>query len=672
LIAREIASGVVGGMEGRNLSLYHNERGASTRSGRRDLLDRFGFRKTLVSGISSVKTSLGKRPFIHVFLTACITALVVVTSVYFARYKLATVFRVWDDEGYMLLSLRSYLAGHPLYSETFTQYGPFHFFAQSLTFRLLHLPVTHDAGRLVTLLDWILAAGLCGAFVYRMSRNLLFSSSAFAGCVLLGVVLANEPGHPQQMILPLFMLAAFLCPGPASQSNSLRLFCLAAIGIALLFTKINIGVFYMAALAHTCAVLLPPGIVRRAILVLAVLSAALLPYALMRSTLPEVGPHWILATLCLIAVFATGSFVRVTAALSWRTVLWGFAGAGITAAVIVAITLIQGVSPHWLLTGVVLDPSRHPQVFLRPLSIPHRALGHIILLLFGCTVIACLSVRGHLNKSALVAALPCLAGILALIFVFESQALRTLSLLPLGLIPSAGRDWRSSFPKLFLTDLAATQFLGTYPVAGSQVAIAASPVLLWGFLCLIDGSPGLLNLLRALVPASKDELLEVAGVLILLFVAVGAHDEGFRPFHYSFPASNLAGMHSVHLPPEVEARYESLVRNVRVNCDLLFSMPGMGSFNFWSAVPTPDDTNHNGWIQGVSAERQHRILQILQAHPRACVITNAKLLKFWNTSAKSIAASSLAVYIQDKLPVVARRGDYEVHASPGRNAAWNY
>jgi hypothetical protein len=61
-----------------------------------------------------------------------ITLLLVVgvLGVSFALSQLLTVFHQYDDEGYLLLSLKNYLDGGPLYTDTFTQYGPFYYFAQ--------------------------------------------------------------------------------------------------------------------------------------------------------------------------------------------------------------------------------------------------------------------------------------------------------------------------------------------------------------------------------------------------------------------------------------------------------------------------------------------------------------------------------------------------------------
>lgn len=578
-----------------------------------------------------------------------------------------------------MLSLRGYLEGHPLYSQTYTQYGPFHFFIQGLTFRLLHLPMTHDAGRLVTFLDWMLAAALGGGFVYRMSRNLLLASSAFASFAVLGAVLAKEPGHPQQTILPLFLLAALVVPGPESRFNHLRLLCLAAIGSALVFVKINFGVFYLFALAHACLTLLPQSRLRHAALACSLAGAALLPYALMHSTLAHVRHFYFFATPCLLATFAISSMLRPALPLPWRTIAWCLGGGLLAAGAIVTAAILQGISPRWLLTGVVLDPARHPHVYLTPWVIRREILAAMLLFLGGSTAVAWLSLRGRLKAYAdLIQALPGAAGMLAAVLLLSARlgvtgeqqnAAWALCLLPLGMIGTAGGDGRAWFPRVFLAGLAATEFLGAYPVAGSQVAIGAAPALLWAFVCIIDGGPGLAAALRRLGPIGKDVLVRATPLVLLAACAMGAWLAGFRSFQYPGPSSKLAGMHSLHLKPAVERRYEFLTASVRANCDLLFSMPGMGSFNFWSGLPMPDGNTVGVWLQVMSQEKQGRILKILQGDPRACVISNAEVLEDWHTTPETIAESPLAQYIL-RMPVVAESGQFQVHAALRRDPPW--
>jgi hypothetical protein len=591
-------------------------------------------------------------------------------GVWFARHTLGTTFRVWDDEGYMLLSLRSYLQGHPLYSETYTQYGPFQFLAQAFSFWILHLPVTHDSGRLVTLVDWMLSAAIGAAFVYGISRNLLLAATATECCVVLAHVLANEPGHPQQIVLPLFMLSAALTAWVGSKSGNLVLFLLGAIGSALLLTKINLGIFYFVALAHTCVVLLPRSGIRTACLGILFAGATVLPYALMHANLTGVRGYCVAAALCVIATFGCGSLVESKSQLPWRGVVWAGIGSVMTAVVITIITLSQGVSGKSMLAGVLFEPIRHPHVFLIPLHFSKVAVARTVLAV-GCTsMLAWLAIRGRPDAYRdWTGILQCIAGFIAVILIVTSHLTWAIPFLPMTLASTTrtGRRWQELLPRLFLADLAAMQFLGAYPVAGSQVAIAASPLLLCAFICIADGSEGPALKFRRLNEFGKYLILRSMTAALILFVAGTAWLNWFRP---AYSGSSLIGAASLHLAPDIEARYQFLANNVRNNCDVLFTMPGMGSFNFWSGAPSPDASNATAWIQLLGSGQQHRILQILQNHSHACVIYNRDLVRFWQTPQASIVASPLSAYILNNMPTVIERDGYEIRVHPQRRRGW--
>src|SRR5215469_3788508 len=86
----------------------------------------------------------------------------------FAVRRMSTTFASYDDEGYMLLSLSHYFAGEHLYDQVFSQYGPFYFQAQAAIFRLFNLPVTHDAGRMITLAYCCVASCLAGVLITKV------------------------------------------------------------------------------------------------------------------------------------------------------------------------------------------------------------------------------------------------------------------------------------------------------------------------------------------------------------------------------------------------------------------------------------------------------------------------------------------------------------------------
>ncbi|MBX3751637.1 MAG: hypothetical protein KF897_16280, partial [Opitutaceae bacterium] len=207
-----------------------------------------------------------------------------------AALAMFSAFMFYDDEGYVLLSLRNYAEHGGLYREVYTQYGPFPF----VLYHLLHLaglPFTHVAGRLVTLAAWAGVALGCAAVVWQAARSFLTTLAVLAGAFLYLWIMVSEPTHPGSLIALLVALAAVLgyrCL--ARGRNEAWAALVGAIAGALVLTKINVGGFVvLAALAwialhHTSAGLrrwAPWGVAAGGVLV---------PLALMR---PVLGLDWV-------------------------------------------------------------------------------------------------------------------------------------------------------------------------------------------------------------------------------------------------------------------------------------------------------------------------------------------------------------------------------------------
>src|SRR5438552_80089 len=150
-----------------------------------------------------------------------------------------------------MISVRGYLAGHPLFREVYTQYGPFFFLTRRALYALLHLPVSHDANRLIALGEWLVAAGLCGAVGARLTRSrwmgLLAAGLAFVHLE----VFVKEPGHPQELCMILVALALVL---GTLERRRIGFAGMGVVCAALATTKVNIAVYLL--LAITLALLL--------------------------------------------------------------------------------------------------------------------------------------------------------------------------------------------------------------------------------------------------------------------------------------------------------------------------------------------------------------------------------------------------------------------------------
>jgi len=82
-------------------------------------------------------------------------------------------------------------------------------------------------------------------------------------------------------------------------------------------------------------------------------------------------------------------------------------------------------------------------------------------------------------RSDWIGLLRCVLGLCSIYLLAANPGFIQLILpfLPLGLMPVRGRDWQPAdvFPRVFVTSLAAMQFLEAYPVAGSRWASRPRP-----------------------------------------------------------------------------------------------------------------------------------------------------------------------------------------------------
>jgi hypothetical protein len=598
----------------------------------------------------------------------------------FGRYVLATPAFISDDEGALLLAVKHYFAGEHLYTQVTSHHGPFYYIAQKAVFGLLRLPVTYDAGRLVAYIYWVLSSVLGGVFIYRLLKSVTLASTACLAIMWLERVLAFEPNHPEEVVLVLLMAGCLVSvnPGP------MALMLLGAIGAALAFTKINIGILFLAAALIASVCVLPAGRLRNIggkVLIAAMVAG---PMVLMHHFLSTWARGFcLMGILTGVSVVLAGMRAEVFSRERMRALQYIAVGALAAAILIILETTVEGLPLSGLLYGVVLGPLRHPEVFSIPFVVTKKMALLGVVLSLGMAGLYWYPERRR--RSDWIGALKCLAGILVVgIWVKRNIAYTSppsfsfafapaYALLPVVLLPKMGARWTLSeyFPRIFVTALAAMQMLQAYPVAGSQVSIGAAPFLLWGFVCIHDGADGLVTFF----PSAKNWHVRVSassviGGIVAVVVAAAMLRRGIWHQHYPFPASSLAGSASLHLPRSLELEYEALTRDVQTNCQILFTMPGMGHFNFWSGVPTPDGFNMDAWMKGVPVEQQQHTLQILENNPSACVIYRPFMMGVWGVPDGGIDTLPLARYILHDMPTVFASGGYEIHVSPDRRAPW--
>jgi hypothetical protein len=557
-----------------------------------------------------------------------------------AGQMIFSTFMYYDDEGYVLLSLRNFAAHGGLYRDVYTQYGPFPYVIY-YALHALGLPLTHTAGRLLTLAAWSGTALLCAALVRQATRSLVSSLAVLASVFLYLWVMASEPTHPGGMITVLTVALATLGYYWISTGRIHAWAIAVGAGVAtLVLTKINVGAF--AALSMIAWVLLHHrnNVVRRWAPWILVVGGALLPFALMRPLLDTAWVQIYAVVFACSAIAAIAAAARAPEArVGWSPLGWGALGAGVVAAVVLGVVFARGTTPADLLDGVLLGPLRLPKSF----SLWYRwppAIAYVALVSLAACVAACwLRRRGTAFVEVVVAVLRIAAtvGLVSalcrfptispdnLVFAFAMPCL-WLFLWPLpdenG--SAAARTWVGL---LFLG-----QCLHPFPVAGSQIA--------WGtVLALPLAALGAWNAAAWLgerFSRSKSRGWRAEILALRLAVASFAVLMGWRLAevgnrYYDGSDLELPGAESLRLPSDATALFRVLTLNATVHGDMLFSEPGMFSLNLWSGLPTPTLANVTHWFSLLNPARQQAIIRELEAHPRACVIVQRDHVKFLNS-----------------------------------------
>jgi hypothetical protein len=541
-------------------------------------------------------------------------------------------FMIHDDEGYVLIGLKNFSEHGRLYDGVFTQYGPVPFLYYDGWHRLLDWPVTNLFGRTFTLLHWVVAAFASGLIAWRLSQR--YWTALFTLVAVFGYLwqMTWEPPHPGGLIALVTAVSLSAAIEALSRGRTaLATFVLGLAGAALLLTKINVGLLWIC----SAGAFLLLGTARRGAW-LAGAGLAVLPFILMRPLLSE---SWALnlavmfalsgATVCALVTTETSPVIRPR---DWLAAAGGFAG---LAAVIIVAILARGTSLRGLLNGVLLDPLRHPLNFHFGFPWPPIAwltLGTAVVVtglwlgrpdirsrlavgVAGLRLVALGGFAWHAQTWLTVHSAP---GLISL-----ALPLTPLFLLPLGEVPAGDRR-RPAAALLALVGLG--QVLHAYPVAGTQMA--------WGsFLLLPLFISGLAEAAALLVRRMQRSWPELAVVAIALGTAGWQtnllFNQGWQRWSTSDPLG-LPGAESLRPMENVRYALRILTANAGLHADLLYSRPGMFSFNLWSGVPTPTQRNATHWFWLLNEADQRAIIARLQAAPRPAVISSQPLIDFLN------------------------------------------
>ncbi|HEU4906784.1 MAG TPA: hypothetical protein VFT19_11820, partial [Solirubrobacterales bacterium] len=463
-------------------------------------------------------------------------ALVAIAAAIAAYFTVFTVWAGYDDEGTLLVTVQAFARGETLYSDIYTIYGPFYFELFGGLFALFGADVTNNVSRSIVIVLWV-GTSLCfGLAAQRITGRLLLGVTCMIAAFATLYVLANEPMHPQVLcvaLLGLFVLfAAF---GPGRRPLWLGAAC-GALLAALVLTKINLGVYAVAAVALGAVLAVEP-LRRRRWLSWPVIAAVLvLPLIVAGRDLDIATVRDMVAaeTLALIAIVVAAWPLGGSRGEDDDGVLgWLFgAVAGFVAAsvAIMAAILLTGSPLSDVYEGMVTEAMR-----VRDVNGGGDFPITIAVVDWGVAAVAGAAIALSLRRwrtdgapSIWPGLLRAAAGLAVLFTVAR--------ITPLSLGPEAGSQlslplmlcWIAAVPpasaaegpykrllRTMVPALAALEVLQAYPVAGSQVGIASLTFVPVGALLLGDA----LTSLREWSAARGPLALERFGVVVTIALA---------------------------------------------------------------------------------------------------------------------------------------------------------
>lgn len=556
-----------------------------------------------------------------------------------AHLLISTTFMFYDDEGYVLQGYRAFVGGGRLYDEIFTQYGPwpyvYHWFASLGSADVL----THSFGRALTMWHWILCSLLCGSIAWQTTRQ----TGAAAGTTLLvfGYLrqMVSEPSHPGSLICAVLSLAATATLAFHSTGRWRLLGITWGMAAALLLlTKINVGLFLIAGTGAIALLYSAWSAPRKRLASIAALTGLLLlPWALMAGQLAD---KWVLSFAILFSLAAAGTWWIIIARTPPKQPVpfatWKAAAAmlGGTTLLVLLFIWLRGTSGGALLQGVLISPLRMPAHFIVESYCPPW-IWPLAVICAVLTARAGWELRRTGELSPLTAApihLVRTAALLLLLLHFRTWLTNQgqvhflvlcLPLAPLFLVRTQTEAGPDNPNLAWLALLALPQVLHAYPVAGTQKSwgtFLLLPLFVAGWTdtwqCLTARSPRL----PRMIPGLGHAILPLIGLLQLGLL----FQTGWQYYGSSRPLG-LPGAENLRPPSMSRLVLRTLTLNAALHADVLFSRPGMFSYNLWSGVPTPTTQNATHWFWLLDEPAQQAIITRLRETPRSAVIVSRQL-----------------------------------------------
>jgi hypothetical protein len=573
------------------------------------------------------------------------------------------------DEGYLMITVQSFLGGHGLYDTVFTQYGPFYYAYEWLLHTVLRVPLTHDATRLACVFHWMVAAALLGLAVRRATKSSLAGAVMFMAAVVHLARIADEPGHPQEVVVLLLALAVLALSGGAGKSG--RFFALGMVGAALAFTKINVGIFFVVGLFLALWCESPVRLNRGPICWLIIAVSACLPVLLMRRHL---GLEWcrnycLVAVVGIVAVLIVSRRNAVQREVEWRAFAQAGLGLLMGSLVCLAVAFCTGSSLQGVVDGLLLTPMKMSGVALLPLPVPSGALVNAAI-----SLLLALAAKWWLQKEAgqrWLIGLKGVFGILGGLWLAGSASAELVWLLPwvwlvvIEPAPEGEEVGRRCLWRTFLCVGAVWQALQAYPIAGTQMTTATLLLVVACVVCLadavesLDARDWLTRRFLSFTPG-RVALVQAFTALFLLAVFINGWcklPEVRRQYDSLIPLG-LPGSRLVRMDAETVGMYRALSEYLDTHCDTFVTYPGINSLYLWTGQLPPTHINSTGWGQ-LSHAQQNTILGSLKKSSRPLLVVVEAAVRSWGNPGPE-AIRPLISFVREHCRPVARLGRFVV------------
>ncbi len=583
---------------------------------------------------------------------------------------LFSTFMVYDDEGYVLLSLRNYAEYGQLYDQVYSQYGPGFFVLYDILARVLRFAWTNETARWLNFVLWLGSASWMGLLLHRLTRQLWAAALGFTATVAYLWIMISEPSHPGGLIG--FVVAAAAWAGsrndPARHPATAAL--LGGLGILMLLTKINVGVFFLTSaggwlLAHGLT-----GAPRRLAVGAVTAWAGIMPIMLMFSLVEE---DWVRAYMVIASLSSLGVWLVVvrdgTASPAHRCFTAMIGTAALVGVGIGVITLFRGSTLAGLWQGVIVGPLGHSHLYsFSFVWLPGAAPFAILTLLF-------VGLRSRLPETIanrLIIAVR-LIGMLGIVAAFLGYFVRSSPAFGMSYGPAlavwcalslSGTDPHAPTARTrrWLAWLLVGQFLHGFPVAGSQINWATFLVLPLLVLAGYEVWPRLIRPGRA--GALMPPVAVLAGIALTFIIAGKLFATG-RSFRANGSYLNLPGAEQLYVTEEIVYAQRSLTRTAATQGDMLFSLPGCFSFNLWTQLPTPTLANSTHWFRSLDQDQQQAIVDRLDSARAPMLVVQQDVLQLLSDSGFSVACP-LTDYLRTNFVPVYSMDGYALWARPGQ------